>query len=139
MKYMSTIKRVKHFCGALVPYKIIINYDKEHYKELLEKYNNLNKSININDNDIIKQLQIVTEEINKIKYVLIKNGEEINIEDDVKSIFVCLNDFDSDSVYISTYSNQINIKPNKNYEIITKFHWKKNEFIIKEKETDYSI
>lgn len=130
---MCTIKRVKHFCGALVPYKIVINYDIEQYKEILERYNNLNKSINITDNDSVKQLKTVTEEINKIKYVLIKNGEEITIEDDVKSIFVCVNDLDSDSVYIFTYSNQVNIKPNKNYEIITKFHWKKNEFIIKEK------
>lgn len=130
---MCTIKRVKHFCGALVPYKIVINYDIEQYKEILERYNNLNKSINITDNDSVKQLKIVTEEINKIKYDFIKNGEEITIEDDVKSIFVCLNDLDSDSVYIFTYSNQVNIKPNKNYEIITKFHWKKNEFIIKEK------
>lgn len=130
---MCTIKRVKHFCGALVPYKIVINYDIEQYKEILERYNNLNKSINITDNDSVKQLKTVTEEINKIKYVLIKNGEEITIEDDVKSIFVCVNDLDSDSVYIFTYSNQVNIKPNKNYEIITKFHWKKNEFIIKQK------
>lgn len=130
---MCTIKRVKHFCGALVPYKIVINYDIEQYKEILERYNNLNKSINITDNDSVKQLKTAAEEINKIKYALIKNGEEITIEDDVKSIFVCLNDLDSDSIYIFTYSNQVNIKPNKNYEIITKFHWKKNEFIIKEK------
>lgn len=133
VKYMCTIKRVKHFCGALVPYKIVINYDIEQYKEILERYNNLNKSINITDNDSVKQLKTAAEEINKIKYALIKNGEEITIEDDVKSIFVCLNDLDSDSIYIFTYSNQVNIKPNKNYEIITKFHWKKNEFIIKEK------
>lgn len=130
---MFTIKRVKYFCGALVPYNIVINYDIGHYKELLERYNNLNKIINITDNDSVKQLKIVAEEINKIKYAIIKNGEEITIEDDVKSIFDCLNDLDSDSVYIFTYSNQINIKPNKNYEIITKFYWKKNEFIIKEK------
>lgn len=130
---MCTIKRVKHFCGALVPYKIVINYDIEQYKEILERHNNLNKSINITDNDSVKQLKTAAEEINKIKYALIKNGEEITIEDDVKSIFVCLNDLDSDSVYIFTYSNQVNIKPNKNYEIITKFHWKKNEFIIKQK------
>lgn len=131
-KIMSVIKRQKHFCGSLVPYKIIINCDIEYYKELLEKYNNLSKSINITDNDSVKQLQTLTEEINKIKYVLIKNGEEINLEDDVKDIFVCLNDLDSDSVYIFTYSNQVNIEPNKNYIIKTKFHWKKNEFIIKD-------
>ncbi|MGN1267969.1 MAG: hypothetical protein ACI4U0_00470 [Candidatus Aphodocola sp.] len=130
---MFTIKRVKYFCGALVPYNIVINYDIGHYKELLERYNNLNKIINITDNDSVKQLKIVADEINKIKYAIIKNGEEITIEDDVKSIFDCLNDLDSDSVYIFTYSNQVNIKPNKNYEIITKFYWKKNEFIIKEK------
>ena len=112
---MFTIKRVKYFCGALVPYNIVINYDIGHYKELLERYNNLNKIINITDNDSVKQLKIVAEEINKIKYAIIKNGEEITIEDDVKSIFDCLNDLDSDSVYIFTYINQVNIKQNKNY------------------------
>lgn len=137
---MITVKRIKHFCGSMVPYKIIMNCDIDVYQNLTDQYNKLIVEKSYLDNEQLQELEKVAEELDKIPYTLIKNGEEIKINNtDLKSIFVCINDkakpsnniFPTD-LYPFTHSNQLNVIQNKKYILYTKFHWKKNELILKE-------
>jgi len=110
------IKRNKHFCGSLIPYVIVVNYDVKKFKEM------------INDNKSNKQ------NLRSLKYYFIKNGETVEVFDEnIKSIFVCSNiESINRNIYPLVCSNQIEVTGNMNLTINTKFHWKNNELTLNE-------
>lgn len=129
------IKRKKHFNGALVSYQIILGYDIEKFKELIMEISNYYK---LGQQDLEKEKYFYNE-INKIKYLTIKNGETkyIELPEEIKTLFVCNNAILNNQFYPTLYycyplvcSNQVEIDNNMNLELKTKGGWKKIEFIL---------
>lgn len=131
------IKRKKHFSGCVVSYLIILGYDINKFKTLIadisEYYNN-------NEKDYQKE-KYFHEEFLKIKFETIKNGESklLNLDDKIKTIFVCNNIELSNklyptlyTIYPPIYSNQININKDTIIELSTKGGFRKINFILKD-------
>lgn len=138
------IKRKKYFCGCLASYQIILGYDIEKFKQLIQEIVDYYKS----ENNNFEKEEFFHKEIDGIKYLTIKNGEELNIAlpKEIKTIFVCNNAMLNNKFYPTLFScyplvcsNQIEIKNDMALELTTKGGWKKIEFELRKIEKGSDI
>lgn len=128
---MITIKRKKSFIAGFIPFRIIINCWVNEYKKIITSYQKLVNDSNEESKTNLSINQYLEDK--NIKYLSIKNGKEINIDNkNIKSIFICFNE-ENTKIYSFTYTEEIkNFTDNQNFLVYPKFHFSKNELILKD-------
>lgn len=106
------IYRKKHFSGCIVPFYVVIDYDVNKFKNLIE---NIKIAMESGNKTELEQLNL---EFNNINIMPIKNGKSIEtiINKNNCSIFVTNSNFEDTEIYPLSCSNQLII--NNNEEII---------------------